>query len=292
MTVKSCDGTYEYILEGKQCKMDKCTLYLHINSFTKDKDSHFLINIANPYGYTIYSKNLSNKNNPKFDDKSFYILGEKIFTVENSSTSRFNDIKKTYESGIITIAEKFINYFDNKYEGEIKNCTPHGNGILYYEKTNVPMIKSNFVNGKLDGKTVLYSKDQNIEIICDDIVNMKPVQYATVFFKNQNKKIQVEMTDFASKHTSDICLYNVDRYVSALATYAVMNDSDIFEPQKFLFLNKKPEQQYEEIFSMLSENKNLIKTHTNVIYKQFKILNYLLILYFPFFLYLLCNMKQ
>jgi hypothetical protein len=281
-TCKSCDGTYEYVFGLKSEKV-KCTLnlYKHENCFTV----RILSNDCN----LIFTEILIEKKNPLFDDKSFYIMGNKIFTVEDSSTSRFNDIKKLFESGFNV--QNYINYSGNNYAGETKDDLPNGKGILYYGRTNKIMAKSNFVDGKLDGQSILYSKDQNIEIICDDIVNMKPVQYVTILFKNINKEIQVDMIDFAVKHKTEIYLVEMDKYIETLAMYAIMNDNYIFEPHKFLFLNKKPEQQYEEMFEILNDNKNLLIRYTANVNNTFKIIRYLMILYFPFFLYLLCNVK-
>ena len=120
---------------------------------------------------------------------------------------------------------------------------------------------------------------------------MPPVQYVTILFKNINKEIQVDMIDFAVKHKTEIYLVEMDKYIETLAMYAIMNDNYIFEPHKFLFLNKKPEQQYEEMFEILNDNKNLLIRYTANVNNTFKIIRYLMILYFPFFLYLLCNVK-
>lgn len=279
MTSLFCDGVFEF--NGTNVN---CTMGLHRN-----KENIFTVNFKNAETI-ICSEYLTKKKSPYFDSKSFYVLGRKIFTTEEASSSRFNDIKKYFEAYFDVKIEKMF-YDGHWYLGEMKDNVPNGYGVLYYGNTNNMMIKSTFVNGKLDGQTVLYSKDQSIEIICDDVVNMHPVQYATVLFKNAEKESLIDMADFNQKHKENICFHQIDKFVNLMANFAIMNDSSIIDVKKFLFSNKTQQQQYEEIFNLLNENNN---TLVKFIYRceyMFKIFGYLLVLYFPFFIFLLCNMK-
>lgn len=276
----SCNGTFEYISESRE--KTNCSLGLY-----KYPD-HFSVVISDENG-VIFSDYLTETKKPFFDDKSFYMFGNKIFTVEDSSISRFNEVKKLFESRL-NVYDCMV-FEGNNYRGETKDGVPNGQGILYYGKTQNVMAKSNFVNGNLDGKSILYSKDQNVEIICDDIVNMKPVQYVTVLFKNMKKEIQVDMLDFANEYKTEIHYDKFDKYVEMLYSFAIANSSAILDPHKFLFLNKSSEQQYEEMFDILMQNNKLMKQNTNKIYSMLEFIRCIIILYFPFFLYLLCNMK-
>jgi hypothetical protein len=282
MATKSCDGNFQYL--GKN---EKVTMIL-----SRNQNNGFIVYFKNAENMDIHSEMLNNKKTPYFDNKNFYILGIKLFTVEDASTARFNDMR-TFFDKYFNVQVKYISYEGNNYEGETKDNIPNGQGLLYYENTNNAMIRSVFINGKPDGKTILYSKDQNIEVICDDVVNMILVGYAIVLFKNIGKEISVDMSDFDFKNKIKLNLNGseINKYVNKLANFGLLNDSSVVDVQKFVFLNKTQTQQYEEMFGLLTETKNQLQKYNDKMIITAKYFNYLLVLYFPFFLYLLCNMK-
>jgi hypothetical protein len=277
---KSCDGTFKF-----EEKYD-ATMCLTRNVF-----GEFDLKIISHHGDRVfYSEKVLKSHSPKFTSRSFYIRGMPIFIVEDGSTARFNEMKEFFDLYFETKYDYLI-YNDNYYQGESKNGSPNGIGILYYGQTNNIMAKGGFRAGIPEGQITFYSRDQSIVLECDDVCNFKPVQYARLIFKNMDFEILVvDFNEINKVFPNLLKKSDIDTFVNTIAKYLLEKDKSIIDAKTFMFSNKNQQDRDVELYNLIDKIDKDVINMKSALTKSNKYFNYLLC--FSFFGFLCQVLKN